>query len=224
MASARSWRIIAGFWPSFFRSLGAGETWHTVHGVTATLWVVALALQAYLASAGFIRWHQIVAGVALVFLIVMCAAALLMVAVMQRNPDMPPFLPPVLAFVDLPSIAFLLLLVGLALGNVRRPPVHKRYMAATVLLALPPALGRLYARLFEAQMDFMTALHAAFFTVDIILLALIAVDGRARRRYLPYPLSLGFFVLVQLLMVPVGTSGVWRGFISWYSSLPVYAG
>lgn len=33
--------IVAGFWPSFFRSLDGGDTSHTVHGVTATLWVLA---------------------------------------------------------------------------------------------------------------------------------------------------------------------------------------
>lgn len=214
--------IVAGFWPSFFRSLSAGETWHTVHGVTATLWVVALAVQSYLISRGLVSWHRLVAGVALVLLIVLCVAALRMVAVMQSNTSMPPFLPPLLAFIDLASIGFLLLLVGLALGNLRRPPVHKRYMAASVLLALPPALGRLYVRVLVP--DFMTALHGAFFTVELILLALIASDLRSRQRYAPYPLSLAFFVLVQVLMGPVSASGAWRAFTSWYASLPVFGG
>jgi hypothetical protein len=40
----------------------------------------------------------------------------------------PPFLPPLLAFIDIPSIAFLLLLMGLALRNVRRPAIHKRFL------------------------------------------------------------------------------------------------
>ena len=216
--------IVGGFWPSFFRSLSAGETWHTLHGVTATLWVIALAVQSYLAASGLMRWHRTVAALALVLLAAMCVAALRMVAAMQSNPGMPPSLPPLLAFIDLPSLAFLLLLVGLALGNVRRPPVHKRYMAATVLLALPPALSRLYARLFEPAVDFMTSLHASFLTVDVILLALMFVDRQAGRRYAPYPLSLTFFVLVQLLMGPVGRSVVWRNFLGWYAGLPAFAG
>lgn len=212
--------IVAGFWPSFFRSLSAGETWHTVHGVTATLWVVALAVQSYLISRGLVSWHRLVAGLALVLLIVLCVAALRMVAVMQSNTGMPPFLPPLLAFIDLASIGFLLLLVGLALGNLRRPAVHKRYMAASVLLALPPALTRLYLRLFLP--DFMVALHASFFTVELVLLALIASDLRSRQRYAPYPLSLAFFVLLQLLMVPMSASPAWQAFMRGYASLPVF--
>ena len=211
--------IVAGFWPSFFRSLGTGSTPHTVHGVTATLWVLALALQSYLISRGLRQWHRVVAGFALVLLPVMAGSALFMVAAMQRNPHMPPFLPPLLAFIDIPTIAFLLVLVGLALRNVRRPPVHKRYMSATVLLALPPALARLYPR-FSPQVDFMTALHASFFTVYLILAGLMLLDRRSPQRYPAYPLSLVFFVLVEILMGPVGASGAWRSFLGWYAGLP----
>ena len=32
--------IVAGFWPSFFRPLTGGSTWDTVHGLSATAWVV----------------------------------------------------------------------------------------------------------------------------------------------------------------------------------------
>lgn len=42
--------IVAGFWPSFFRPLGAGSFGHSIHGVTATLWIVALAVQSWLIS------------------------------------------------------------------------------------------------------------------------------------------------------------------------------
>jgi len=216
--------IVAGFWPSFFRSLNAGSFWHTLHGITATLWILALALQSYLISRGMVRGHRVVAALALVLLVVFTAAALVMIAVMQNNPNMPPFLPPLLAFIDLPSMAFLLFLVGMALGNVRRPAIHKRYMTATVLLALPPALGRLYPRLFEPHVDFMTGLHASFVTVDLILIALIACDWRARQRHLPYPLSLVFFVLVQTLMGPVSRTALWLEFMQWYKGLAVLAG
>ena len=216
--------IVAGFWPSFFRSLDGGDTAHTVHGVTATLWVLCVALQSWLISRGLVRWHRMVAVFALIVLLVMSGAALLMVAIMQRNTSMPPFLPPLLAFIDIPSIAFLLLLVGLALRHVRRPAIHKRYMAATILLALPPALGRLYPWIFGPRVDFMTGLHAAFFTVDLILIALILLDRRMPRRYAPYPLSLAFFVMVQVLMGPMGRNETWRDFLGWYAALPFLRG
>lgn len=214
--------IVAGFWPSFFRPLGAGTAAHSIHGITATLWVVTLALQAWLMSRGQVVWHRRVARGAVLLLPILIVSALQMVAVMFANPDMPPFLPPLLAFIDLPSLVFLFTLVTLALRNVRTPAAHKRFMAATVLLGFPPALTRLYARVFAPQVDFMMALHGSFLTVELILIALIVADRRAGERRLAYPLSLGFFVLVHALMLPVGASAWWGQLMAWYAALPVF--
>lgn len=215
--------IVAGFWPSFFRPLGTGSLPHSVHGVTATLWVVALALQSWLVSRGLVRWHRRVAVAALLLLLVMVLSALQIVAVMFSNPDMPPFLPPILAFIDLPSVAFLVLLVALALRNRREPASHKRWMAATVLLGFPPSLTRLYARVGAPTIDFPMALHGSFFTVEAILVALIITDWRAGERRLAYPLSLGFFAVVHVLMFPVGTNETWVALVQGYAALPIFA-
>jgi hypothetical protein len=209
--------IVAGFWPSFFQPLTGGSRWHTVHGVTATGWVVALIVQSWLMARGLRVWHRRVAWVALALLPVMIGSALYMVQVMHFNTAMPPFLPPLLAFIDLPSITFLIVLVTLALVNVRRPAAHKRYMVATVFLAFPPALTRLYARVFAPHVDFMQALHGSFLTVELLLIALIIGDYRAGQRQIVYPLSLVFFVAVQIAMGPVSTSETWRSFLAWYA-------
>lgn len=207
--------IVAGFWPSFFRPLAARDLAHAVHGITATLWVVALAVQSWLMSRGLRRWHRRVAWVALLVLLpVLVVSALRMVVVMFANPEMPPFLPPLLAFIDLPSVVFLVVLVTLALRHRRTPEAHKRFMAATVLLGFPPALTRLYARVGAPRVDFMTALHGSFVTVELILVALIVADRRAGERRLAYPLTLGFFLLVHLLLEPIGASGAWAGLMA----------
>ncbi len=211
--------IVAGFWPSFFRPLTGGSTWHTVHGLSATAWVVALILQSWLMARGLRVWHRRVAWGALALLPVLIGSALYMVQAMQHNPAMPPFLPPLLAVIDLPSIAFLIVLVTLALLNVRRPAAHKRFMVATVLLAFPPALTRLYARVLAPHVDFMQALHGSFLTVELILLVLIVGDYRTGQRQLAYPLSLVFFVAVHVAMGPVASSEIWRSFLNWYAGL-----
>jgi uncharacterized membrane protein YozB (DUF420 family) len=211
--------IVAGFWSSFFRPLTGGSTWHTLHGLTATGWVVALILQSWLIARGHRAWHRRVAWCALALLPVMIGSALYMVQVMQGNPQMPPFLPPLLAFIDIPSIAFLILLVTLALLNVRRPAAHRRYMVATVFLAFPPALTRLYARVLTPWVDFPMALHGSFLTVELILTALIIGDRRAGQRHLAYPISLVFFIAVHALMMPVSSTDGWRSFMTWFASL-----
>jgi hypothetical protein len=209
--------IIAGFWPSFFLPMSGGSTWHTVHGVSATAWVVALIVQSWLMARGLRVWHRRVAWLALATLPVMIVSALHMVQVMQHNPAMPPFLPPLLGFIDIPTIAFLILLVTLALLNVRRSAAHKRYMVATVFLAFPPALTRLYARVLAPHVDFIQALHGSFLTVEVILIALIIGDARSGQRHLAYPLSLLFFVAVHIAMFPVSSSDSWRSFMMWFA-------
>ncbi len=213
--------IVAGFWPSFFRPLGAGDVSHSLHGITATGWVVALIVQAWLASSGHRAWHRRVAIGALLMLPVFVVSALQMVHVMFLNPDMPPFLAPLLALIDLPSLALLLVLVALALRNVRRREAHKRFMASTVLLGLPPALTRLHQRVLP-EAGFMIALHASLFTVEAILAILIVSDWRAGQRRLAYPLSLAFFVLLHAVMVPAAASETWTSLMTSFNGLPIF--
>jgi len=67
---------LAGFWPSFFRHLGAADFWHSLHGITATLWIVGLATQSWLMSRGRVRWHRRVAWGVLLLLPILVISAL----------------------------------------------------------------------------------------------------------------------------------------------------
>jgi hypothetical protein len=209
--------IVAGFWPSFFRPLGASDAGHTIHGVTATLWVVALAVQSALISRGNVRWHRRVARGAFVLLPVLAVSALHMIRVMLLGP-MPADMSNLLAFLDFLSTGFMVLLVALGLNHWRTPQAHKRYMAATVLLAFPPSLTRLYAFGLPLGLDFHTALHGSLVTVHVILLALIATDLRNGVRRAAYPLTLAFFLAMHALMLPVSAAGWWRGFTAWFAA------
>jgi hypothetical protein len=214
---------IAGFWSSFFSRLGATDFWHSLHGSTATLWVVALAAQSWLMSRGRVLWHRRVARAALLLILPMLViSALYMVGVAQRNAQIPPFARPFLAFIDLLSVVFLVGLVVLALRNVKNPEAHKRFMSATVLLGLPAALTRLYVRVLFPQLHPLDGFYASLITVELVLAALIIADWRAREGRLAYPLSLAFFLAVHALVGPVSATGAWRAAMAWYGSLPVF--
>ncbi len=212
--------IVAGFWPTFFVSLGAGDLAHSLHGVTATLWICALVLQSWLIAHHQRQWHRRVAWSALLLLPILVGSALFMVGLMLNNARMPPFLPPLLAWIDLCSLLFLLLLVGMGLANVRRPAAHVRWMTATALLGLPPALTRLYARVLAPHVDFMTALHGSFVTAELACVALLVADLRAGERRLAWPLSLAFYVAVHATMTTAAANATWQQFLQWYGALP----
>lgn len=113
-------------------------------------------------------------------------SALYMVGIMQHNRQFPPFLPPFFAFIDLPSIVFLVVLVVLALRDVRTPAAHKRFTSATVLLGLPAALTRLYSLVLFPHLNPFIAFQGSLLTVEGILLALIVTDWRVGERQLAY--------------------------------------
>ena len=213
---------VAGFWPSFFSRLDETDVWHSVHGITATLWIVALITQSWLMSRGQVQWHRRVAVGALMLLPVMVVSALYMVRLVLTSSRVPPFPPAMLAFIDLPSVVFLIVLVSLALANRRTPAAHKRFMSATVLLGLPPALTRLYVRVLFPGIGGASAFQASLLSVELILLALIVADWRAGERRLAYPLSLAFFVAVHALIGPVSSSGAWHSAMQWYAALPLF--
>lgn len=214
--------IVVGFWPTFFRSPGLNDSAHMLHGVTATLWVVILVVQSLLISRRRRTWHRRVAKGALLLLPVLVVSGLYMIKVMFANQLMPEFMLPLLAYINFTALFLLLLLVGLGLSSVRRPAAHVRFMTATVLLALPPALTRLYARELAPTIDFPTALHLGFITDEIVCLLLILADRRIGERHLAWPLSLLFTGAVHASMFEVSASDAWSAFTRWYVNLPIW--
>jgi hypothetical protein len=215
---------LVGFWPTFFGrvTVAAADTWHAIHGMTATLWIVALAAQSLLMSHGRVHWHRQIAWIATGLLIALVVSALYMVGVMQHNPIFPPDVRVFFAFIDLPSLLFFVSLFALALRNVAKPEAHWRFMSATALLGLPAALTRAYLRLPTFQARPATAFYGSLFTVELVLIVLIVADVRSNQRRLAYPLSLAFFVAVHVLIGPVSSSRAWRSAMHWYGSLPVF--
>lgn len=214
---------VAGFWPSFFRRPGEVDVAHMVHGASATGWIVALAAQAWLMSQGLVRWHRHVAWFALGALLpTMVGSALYMVGVMQRSATIPPQVAPFIAFLDLPSLVFLCALVALAMRSRRRPAAHMRYMSATVLLGLPAALTRLLTRVLPPEVHPLHGFHASLLIVEALIIAHIMLDRRAGAREFAWPLSLVFFVVIQLLIGPISARAEWRAAMSWYAALPLF--
>ncbi len=215
--------VLAGFWPSFYGPLGAGTSRRNFHGITASLWYFALMLQSWLVANGHVQWHRRVArGIALllpVLLFSMISNVSTMLAA-APNPLAPP--PPLIALLSFQSVLQLVVLFALGIRNRHTPAAHKRYMAATALVGLGPALGRLFHNLGVDNLGlaFLGPLIVPS-TVELILLVLIVVDRRNGERQWAYPMLLIWTIAVELLLGPLSFTSGWLAFCHWFAALGV---
>jgi hypothetical protein len=108
--------VIAGFWPTFFRPLGAATPLANIHGVTSSLWYVGLILQAWLITNGQRAWHRRVARGILLLLPVMCISGLANTRhMLAASLTIPLPVRPFIAFLDVQLTLQLLVLVALGI-------------------------------------------------------------------------------------------------------------
>jgi hypothetical protein len=212
--------VVLGFWPTFFQPLSGGTTLRTVHGVTSSLWYLALVIQPWLVTHGYVRWHRRVAVAVVALLPVVCVSALMTTRLMLAKSTLPPPVRPLIAYLDITLVTLFVALFLLGLRNRRVPAAHKRYMAATALLGFPPALTRFIARTFGIN-PFL-AINASFLIVELVLVVAIVADWRmGERRRRAYPIALGTHLAVQLLMTTIPATSWWLTFCGWFAAGPV---
>lgn len=212
--------VFLGFWPTFYQPMTSGTTVRNVHGVTSTLWYVALVVQPWLVTNGYVRWHRRVAVAVIALLPILCVSALMNTRVMLTRSPIPPPARPLIAYLDVTLVTLFVVLFLLGLWNRRTPPAHKRYMVSTALLGFPPAITRFVIRTFAV--DPITAINVSFYVVELVLITLILVDWRnGERRRWAYPITLVTHVAVQQLMTRVPATTWWLAFCDWFAAGPV---
>lgn len=213
--------MIAGFWPSFFARLSATDVPHLVHGVTATLWMTIAVAQAWLIRRRAIGTHRRLGRWLLSLPPIIVVSGLQMIAVMLAGDSSPPPLVSFkFAYLDTLGLAFFAAGVSLAVHHARQHDValHLRWMVCTVLVALEPALERLYLTVLPGLVtDFDDALYVSLLTVEGLLILLIARDWRAGLRRTPYLVLLSFFVLVHVTATPVASNPTFQALALWLS-------
>ena len=210
--------VIAGFWPSFFRPMTGGTTLRTVHGVTSSLWYVALILQPWLVNHGYVRWHRRVAVLVITLLPILCITALMTTRVMLAGSPLPVFIRPLIAWLDVSITGLFVAQFLLGLKNRRTPAAHKRYMASTALFGFPPAVTRFVGRMLPT-LNPLAAINLSFLLVELVLVVLIVADWRAgERRRWAYPIALAGYVGTQALMFVVPGTSWWLAFCQWFAA------
>lgn len=194
--------VVAGFWPSFFANPAGLDAAHLAHGIAASGWMLLLILQPLLLALGARGTHRLIGRISPLWLGFLVATATAMTAAMLAIPPAqlpPPYalaVPPawvplapggpvemrlVLAAIDTATLVLVMVFYSLAM-LIRDRAIHARLLGATALLAVIPALGRLFAGLLPGLNGLAGALEPSFWVVDAMLVALLWLDWRDGRR------------------------------------------
>jgi lysylphosphatidylglycerol synthetase-like protein (DUF2156 family) len=203
---------VAGFWPTFYGApAGEGnDLMHMVHGVSATLWIALFLVESWFTGYTNRRLHGFLGWSSVALSSVLIPSSLVMVHLMFRQALSPLFL--VLGFIDLTTLPLFVGLYIAALVYRRRPQIHWRLMASTLVVGVIPAAARFFRHFMHHSFPSLgDALLPSYLLVYCMLLAAILFDWRRGRLLWPFPLTFAYYVALQLTMVAGGHSS---GFVS----------
>ena len=219
-----------GFIPTYWAKLAVGTFKGApilhIHGMLFFGWTLFFLAQTFFVASGNVFRHRNwgLAGISLAtamgITVVLAAINSIKVAeTMGMGDEARRF-----SFVSLSGLVLFAAFLGLAIANVRRAELHKRFM----LLAMVPLMHAATARVF------MTAFAPADakgpppvfvaippgLAVDLIIVAAIMYDWRTRGRpHHVYVLGGAILLAVQLLSVPLSASPTWMAMAKWVQSL-----
>lgn len=161
---------VVAFWPRYFGVFTTADWRFHVHGLTATAWMLLMALQVRLAHTGKLATHRRLGMASLVIAPLFLVGAMLVIQ--TQGSDHGPIhqmFGPGLVGVDILGALLFAYLFASALATRRQPQLHARYMVGTLFLLIGPIGTRLLAgmvpgftiRSLEDMPRFGPALHVA---------------------------------------------------------------
>jgi hypothetical protein len=220
--------MVVAFWPSYFARLDTQPSYHPhLHGLTMVAWVALFVGQVWLIAGGHRATHRRLGQVGVVAVPVLVLAALHFLHFRVR--DAAALGPAGLYFVALVVNALLafLVLFGLAMCYRKQPPIHARYMIATVFPLFTPVTDRLIGRYLPSLVPMVPRIGgspvlpaAGFLLADAILVGLSIWDWQANRRTV-FPVALGVLLLYHWSVLTWYQFGWWQAFGAWFVALPL---
>ena len=183
--------LIAGFWPTTFGSDDSLDWLRIVHGVLATVWTTMLIVQAWLAGRWKIGPHRVIgwSSIAIAPILVITGVMIVLDAT-RHSLYFSRELRIMLAWTDLTTLVVFTLLWLLAIVYRRRCPLHARYVGCTMLVIIPPALGRLMPGRVPGIHGLTAAIHPSYALCAAIAAALLTRDLiRRNGRAMPYAIT-----------------------------------
>ena len=217
------------FWPSYLSVFPTSPLAFHIHGITASLWLILLAVQSWSIHHAKRAFHKTNGLVSLaLFPLFLAGGASIFVGMAQRYVEgTSPFhkiWPPHLAWLDFVAVGGVAWFYFQALKQRRKVGPHSSYLLATSIFLLPPILGRLAP--IPLGLDFndpgVFAKMGPSFHLGNVASALVAfaIAARAGRNGKPFVLA-GLLVLLSTLLFefPGGTAA-WKAIYIYAAAIP----
>lgn len=205
-----------------------------IHGLIFSTWTLFLLSQSMLIANGNVRLHRSMGLIGISLATAMVFAGVLIAIASIKNSIALGFGEQAKTFAVVPLLGIVVFggMVAVAIGNVRRPEVHKRLMLVATIGILEAAVARVFKLAFAPpeilNLPLMQqpppALDATGYlpsgATDLLLVAAIIYDWRTRGR--PHPAYLiGGAVLVGLQVGAhfIGPTAAWHAIATWVVSL-----
>jgi hypothetical protein len=185
------------------------------HGLVFTAWTLLFVTQAVLIGVGRPRLHRQLGMMGAMLFGAMIVLGLSTAITAGRLGHAPPESPHPLLFMALPVLGILAeaLLVATALINRTRRDYHQRLMLAAFIMITQPAIGRLFIPAGMAP----AANQGSFLVIELLLLAVIALDFRIQRKVHPaWVISVAVLAAMHLAVTWAFTgAGWWASTAAW---------
>jgi hypothetical protein len=216
---------VVAFWPGYFSILESARPELHFHGITATAWMVMLAVQSWTIHDGRRGAHRAIGMGSLCLFPLFLAGSIAVLLSMARSTLVDPFYQingARLGILDVATPILLAVLFYLALKERRNVQRHARYMLATPLPLVEPIMERLLGHHIPFFMgldigQFIWTMRAAELAGLVMVVWLYAMSPRHGRPFAIVGIAMiGQAVLVETLGITRG----WQAIFVWLGTLP----
>ncbi|QDP18994.1 hypothetical protein [Sphingomonas xanthus] len=220
------------FWPNYLSVLSTSPPSFHFHGITATMWLLLLAMQSWSIHHGHRRFHRANGLVSLaLFPLFLAGGATIFVGMAQRHVSAAtPFSaiwPPHLAWLDFVAVGGMAYFYFQALKQRRKIGPHASHLLATALFLMPPILGRLAPLLMGIDFSQPGAFerlgpsfHLGNGATAMIAFIIAVRAGRTNGR--PFAIAGGLTLLSSLLFEFPGGTAAWKQLYVHAAAIPTW--
>jgi len=216
---------LIGFWDSYFSKIFSDMLFSDIngykhfHAVTMLLWIGLLITQPFLIKYRKYSLHKNLGefSYALVPVLIVSLVLLAHSQITIRDFGIT-YARLYILFLQLSLLFIFIVAYALAIIYRKTPYLHARYMIATSLTLIDPAVARIPLNIPSLPFDYQVL---TFALTDIVLLILIFMERKQKNGRVVFPVMLLLFLVFQVINLTLTDHIVWDVFSLWFANLPL---